>query len=133
MSARITSVVALFPLMLLGDAVSLRADGLSLNSWLGRYSINRNGHVDGTLVITDSKVECSTPSWCAMRASFEYANGDRSTCSIVRMDQGNMLMVLRMGNSTWEIYLFSFDTDKMAGIVDTGPRQRNGFIGTRLK
>jgi hypothetical protein len=47
----------LIPHQALGDA--------NLDEWIGTWSMNHDGHV-GTLIISDSKVDCAGPAWCSM-------------------------------------------------------------------
>ena len=62
-----------FPTTLYADAQK--------SEWFGSWQMNHDGHV-GTLVITDSKVDCATTPWCDMVLSYT-GNGQSFSGKIV--------------------------------------------------
>jgi len=103
-------LVVLSPVRLMADA--------QISEWVGQYNMNHDGHL-GTLLIRDLKLDCATSPWCSLLVRYTDANGTQFAGRIERVDQNSQHMVFVIdfpGNSQkFDVYLFSWDKNKMAG------------------
>ena len=104
-----------------------------VHEWIGKWDMNHDGW-RGTLVTSDSKVDCATSPWCHLVLSYIDANGKQITGKIGKIDQKfqHMTFSLNFPNNTqkFEAYLFSWDKRKMAGVTYWGGRTF-GFYATK--
>jgi hypothetical protein len=96
-----------------------------VNEWIGKWDMNHDGW-RGTLVISDSKVDCATSPWCHLVLRYIDAKGQQISGKIGKIDQKfqHMTFYLNFPNNTqkFDAYLFSWDKQKMAGITYWGGR-----------
>jgi len=87
--------------------------------------MNHDGHV-GTLLISDSKLDCGGPAWCSM--AVRYIDSERVAFSgrIDQIEDKNQHMVFYInfpGNrQRFDGYIFSWDKSKLAGTTYWGGR-----------
>ncbi|PYS65649.1 MAG: hypothetical protein DMF76_02100 [Acidobacteria bacterium] len=107
----------LIPLASLADA--------NLNEWVGRWSMNHDGHV-GTLIISDSKMDCGGPAWCSLTLRYIDSEGASFSGNIDRIDDRWQHMVFfinfRDNRQKFDAYIFSWDKSKLAGTTYWGGR-----------
>ena len=94
-----------------------------VNEWIGEWDMNHDGW-KVTLIITESKVDCASSPWCALVLKYKDAKGKSVTGKIDKIDQKfqHMTFYLDFPNNTqkFDVYLFSWDKKKMAGITYWG-------------
>jgi hypothetical protein len=102
--------------------------------WFGKWEMNHDGH-KGTLVISDSKVDCNTSPWCDMVVAYT-GDGQKFAGKIVALDDKyqHMTFVISFpGNSQkFDGYIFSGDKNLIAGITYWGGRTF-GFFANKVK
>lgn len=97
----------------------------SLDEWIGTWSMNHDGHV-GTLLISDSQMDCGGPAWCSM--ALRYIDSEGVTFSgridqVVDKYQHMVFYINFPGNrQRFDAYIFSWDKSKMAGTTYWGGR-----------
>lgn len=91
-----------------------------VHEWIGTWNMNHDGW-RGTLIISDSKVDCVTSAWCHLVLRYRDAQGKQRTGKIDKIDQNfqHMTFYIDFPNNTqkFDSYLFSWDKQKMAGIA----------------
>jgi hypothetical protein len=106
---------------------------IQVGEWVGVYDMTHDGHV-GTLHIDDTKVDCASPAWCALRLSYVDANDTRIPAAVRGLDQDGQHMVFDIlfpGNrQRFQAYLMSWDKTKMAGTTVWNGRTF-GFYGAK--
>ncbi len=115
-----------FPTTLYADAQK--------SEWFGSWQMNHDGHV-GTLVITDSRVDCATTPWCDMVLSYT-GNGQSFSGKIVTIGDRWQHIAFEIsfpGNQQkFDGYIFSGNKNIIAGTTYWGGRTF-GFYATKKK
>lgn len=101
--------------------------------WFGEYSMNHDGW-QGTLTITDTKIDCFSPPWCDMAIRYQNSEGDRFTGKIEKIDDHGQHMLFTINfpdnEQKFDAYIFSWDKSKLAGITYWGGR-KFGFYAVK--
>jgi hypothetical protein len=104
-----------------------------VGEWVGQYAMNHDGH-HGTLSIRDSKMDCASSAWCALRLHYTGGDGNQRSGTIDVIDDRFQHMVFHVdfpGNrQKFDAYLFSWDKAKIAGTTYWGGRTF-GFFATK--
>lgn len=89
------------------------------------WNMNHDGF-RGTLIISDSKMDCASPPWCALVLKYVDSKGKQWSGKIDKIDQKFQHMTFHINfpgnNQKFDAYLFSWDKNKMAGITYWGGR-----------
>lgn len=97
----------------------------TLEEWYGSWSMNHDGHV-GTLIISDSKLDCGGPAWCSMVVRYVDSDGASFSGNIDRVDDRWQHMVFYLNfpdnRQKFDAYIFSWDKSKLAGTTYWGGR-----------
>ena len=98
--------------LLLACSLAEATSAATLRDWFGTYDMNHDGW-RGTLTISDSKVDCAAPAWCALVLRYRDAEGNDRRARIQRMDAqlDRMTFVIEFpGNrQRFDAYLFSHE------------------------
>src|SRR5262245_11738834 len=82
-----------------------------VHEWIGQWDMNHDGW-RGTLIVSDSKVDCATSPWCHLILKYTDAQGKQITGRIEKIDQKfqHMTFYLNLPNNTqkFDAYLFSW-------------------------
>jgi hypothetical protein len=96
-----------------------------VHEWIGTWNMNHDGF-KGTLIISDSKMDCASPPWCALVLKYVDSKGKQWSGKIDKIDQKFQHMTFHINfpgnNQKFDAYLFSWDKNKMAGITYWGGR-----------
>lgn len=86
--------------------------------WIGTYAMNHDGW-EGTLVIEDSKRDCSNSPWCSLNIRYTDAQGNRRRAAISRFSKDWQYIAFQIRFpqhiQPFEGYLFSHDKSLLAG------------------
>lgn len=86
--------------------------------WVGTYTMNHDGW-EGTLVIVDSKRDCTHSPWCSLNISYTDTEGNRRKAAISRFSRDWQYIAFQIRFpqhiQPFEGYLFSHDKNFLAG------------------
>lgn len=113
--------------------VPITCGAVTIRDWVGTYEMDHDGW-RGTLMITDTKVNCAQPAWCAFALRYRDANGQLRNGRIERMDDQlqHMTFVIAFPDNVqhFDGYLFSHESGRIAGTTYWGGRTF-GFYALR--